>query len=99
MKLFGQRVRRLASVFFLAALLLVPVLESGHSHVNGDLAKPCATCVVTHHSPVASAAIVAAAAPVMLAAVAIFTTASSPVFRHHSPQSGRAPPLSFSIAG
>lgn len=99
MKLLRQRGGRLASVFFLAALLLVPLLESGHSHVDRDLAKPCATCVVTHHSPAATTPIVASAAPIAALAVAVFTTVASPVLRDHSPQSGRAPPLSFSMAG
>jgi len=90
---------KLFRVFFLAALLLVPLLESGHNHVDRDLAKPCATCVVTHHSPATTTAVVTTAAPVMLAAVTIFTTATAQVFRHYSPQSGRAPPLSLSIAG
>jgi len=99
MKPLRHRGSRLASVFFLAALLLVPLLEAGHSHGDRDLAKPCATCVATHHSPAAATPIVTASAPVALTAVAVFASVASPVLRDHSPQSGRAPPLSFSIAG
>ena len=97
MKALRQRGVRWLSGLFLAALLLLPLLESGHNHVDRDLAKPCAICVVTHHSPVTTAPVIVTVAPVALAAVAIFATVASPVLGHHSPQSGRAPPRSSHI--
>ena len=96
MKLLCQRGGRLASVVFLVALLLVPLLESGHSHAKNDLAKPCAVCVAAHHSPATTAPIVALAASIAVAAITVLASISAPVQRYHSPQSGRAPPASFS---
>ena len=92
MKALRQRGVRLLSAVFFTAMLLVPLLESGHNHVDRDLAKPCATCVATHHSPALQAPVVSLEAPLALAAVAISTTFASPIRGHHSPQSGRAPP-------
>jgi len=75
-----------------AALLLVPLVESGHSHAHRDLARPCATCVATHHSPAAIAPVVAIAAPITHASAAVCSPIVAPVRRDHSPRSGRAPP-------
>src|SRR5262245_36870761 len=51
----------------LIGLLLVPVVVSGHHHV-GRPQGPCAACVATHHTPVASTPAVAmpAASPVVV---------------------------------
>lgn len=92
-----RRAARLSSALLFAALLLVPLIERGHMHASRDLAKPCAVCVVAHHSPAATAPVVAVAAPVVHAPVAVFTTPGAPLCGVHSPQSGRAPPLSSHI--
>jgi hypothetical protein len=89
-----HRVVRLSGALFFAALLLVPLAESGHSHANRDLARPCAACVATHHSPAAIAPVVAIAAPITRASAAAFSPIVAPAQRDHSPRSGRAPPHS-----
>jgi len=50
-----RRLRALGSVL-LVALLLVPVLATGHRH-PGNTTAPCAACVVTQHTPVVSPAL------------------------------------------
>jgi hypothetical protein len=92
-----QRVVRVSGALLFAALLLVPLAESGHSHANRDLARPCATCVATHHSPAAIAPVVAVAAPITRASAAAFSPTVAPARRDHSPQCGRAPPRSSSF--
>lgn len=87
---------RLLSAVFFAALLLVPLVESGHSHARSDLAKPCVVCVAAHHTPAATTPTLSVVAPIAFAAVAVFPSISAPLRRDHSPQSGRAPPASFS---
>jgi hypothetical protein len=89
--------RLLGAVFF-AALLLVPLLESGHRHVDRDLAKPCAVCVVAHHSPAATAPVPALGAPFALVALASFAVVDAPIRLDCSPYCGRAPPRSTHIA-
>lgn len=90
-------VRLLGAIFF-AALLLVPLVERGHSHVDRDLAKPCAVCVVAHHSPAATALVVAFVVASALAFVAFVFAVAAPSGRTHSPATSRAPPGSFHIA-
>jgi hypothetical protein len=48
-----QRRLRAPGSALLVALLLVPVLATGHRHV-GHATSPCAACVVTQHTPVVS---------------------------------------------
>ena len=83
---------RLAGALLLAVLVLVPLAESGHSHASRDLAGPCATCVVAHHSPAAVAPTIALAAATGAAAAAVATPNLAPTRRDHSPRLGRAPP-------
>jgi hypothetical protein len=85
--------RRLSSLF-LVALLLVPIAFSGHRHAdNTTQAGTCATCLVVHHLPAASAPAVAHVAPVLVALrlpgslPAVATSDARPVAL------GRAPPL------
>ena len=93
-----NRTARILGAIVFAALLLVPLLESGHNHAARDLAKPCAVCVVTHHTPVSAAPVVLIAAPSPVTAVANIPTLVAPVRVAHSPQSGRAPPAPTHIA-
>lgn len=88
--------RVLAAVFF-AALLLIPLLESGHSHADRDLAKPCTICVVAHHAPAAASPVVAMAMPVGRATHAVVALVAAPASSDHSPISGRAPPRLLSV--
>jgi len=92
-----HRAARIAGALLFAALLLVPLVESGHSHASRDLARPCATCVVAHHSPAVTAPVIAVAATAASVPVAICAAIVAPSRRDHSPQSGRAPPHSTRI--
>ncbi len=90
---------RFAGVLLFAVLLLVPLVESGHSHANRDLARPCATCVVAHHSPAAVAPTIAVALTTVAAGSTIIAPSLAPAQRDHSPRRGRAPPdLSFAVS-
>ena len=81
-----------ARVVFLAALLLVPVVLSGHTHV-GRITHPCSICTVTHHAPIvrAPALPALAAGTAYLAFVAPYRPAGGRV--EQARQTGRAPPL------
>ena len=84
---------RLAGALLLAVLVFVPLAESGHSHASRDLAGPCATCVIAHHSPAAVAPTIALPAATAAAAAAVFAPILAPARREHSPRLGRAPPV------
>jgi hypothetical protein len=90
---------RFAGALLFAVLVLVPLVESGHSHASRDLARPCATCVVAHHSPATVAPTLAVAAMTAAAGATILAPTLAPARRHHSPRSGRAPPhSSFAVS-
>jgi hypothetical protein len=83
---------RRARVVFLAALLLVPVVLSGHTHV-GRITHPCSICTITHHAPIvrAPALPVLAAEAACPAFVAPYRPAGGRA--EQAPHTGRAPPL------
>jgi hypothetical protein len=90
---------RYAGTLLFAVLLLVPLVESGHSHANRDLARPCATCVVAYHSPAAVAPTIAVVPTTVAACTAVTAPSLAPERRHHSPRRGRAPPdTSFAVS-
>ena len=89
-----HRGTRIASALLFATLLLVPLVERGHSHANRDLARPCAACIAAHHSPAAPAPLVVVATTYCPTAIAELPRALAPLRRDHSPHSGRAPPSS-----
>ena len=91
---FRRRLRRPASVLLLAALMLVPVALSGHTHV-GQATHPCSICAITHHAPlvVSPAPPDVAEAPVALLAAPDATLA--PVRIDQAPHAGRAPPATL----
>jgi hypothetical protein len=84
---------RLAGALLLAMLVFVPLVESGHSHASRDLASPCATCVVAHHSPATVAPTIALAASAAADAPAVFAPILAPARGDRSPRLGRAPPV------
>jgi hypothetical protein len=88
-----RRLRALGSMV-LAALLLVPVLASGHHHAAHP-AVPCATCAVTQHTPVVSAPAVAtpSAAPVVVALVPVAVSAPVEPARRRGISRGPPAPL------
>jgi hypothetical protein len=90
---------RYAGALLLAVLLFVPLVESAHSHANRDLARPCATCVVAHHSPASVAPSIAVAPTTIAAGSTIIASSFAPAQLGHSPRRGRAPPTpSFSVS-
>jgi hypothetical protein len=90
---------RYARALLLAVLLLVPLVECGHGHGNGELARPCATCVVAHHSPAAVAPTIAVASATIAAGRTILAASFAPAQHGHSPHRGRAPPETpFSVS-
>jgi hypothetical protein len=84
---------------FLAALLLVPLVTSGHHHA-ADAATPgsCAVCVVAHHAPAVVTAAPTAAAPTVMQLTALSAPTTAPSQRVHSPIAGRAPPFFSTLA-
>jgi hypothetical protein len=90
---------RFAGVLLFAMLLFVPLVESGHSHADRDLARPCATCVVAHHSPASVAPTIAVVLATVAARAAVTAPNLAPAGRNHSPRRGRAPPdTSFAVS-
>ena len=82
----------------LAALLLVPLVASGHHHAaDAPSAGPCALCLATHHAPAAVGAPPVAPTPLMRQFAAVSKPIAAPVHRVPSPIAGRAPPVSSPI--
>jgi len=86
-----QRYRYRVRVLLLAALLLVPIALSGHTHL-GPGTHPCSLCAVAHHAP-----IVRTTAPLVFAAtfsglVRTPRTAPARTRTDQAPPTGRAPP-------
>jgi hypothetical protein len=88
---------RLAGALLLTVVVFVPLVESGHSHAGRDLAGPCATCLVAHHSPAAVAPTISLATTTARAAAAVFAPILAPARGEHSPRLGRAPPVMSSV--
>jgi hypothetical protein len=92
MESLQHRFRRRANVVLLAALLLVPIALSGHTHATQST-HPCSVCAVTHHAPIVSTP----ALPVFAeqAARPLFVATAMPVGARidHAPRTGRAPPF------
>src|SRR5689334_9846716 len=91
MRASQHRLRRRASVLMLAALLLVPIALSGHTH-SGPVTHPCSVCAVTHHAPIVSTP----ALPTLVAALARQLVVAPPTSVGQrvdlAPRTGRAPP-------
>jgi hypothetical protein len=86
--------RRLSALLFVA-LLLVPLVFSGHRHANEVApASGCATCVAVHHVPAISGPVVAHVTP-LLVALRLHGTDSAALPGDARPVAlGRAPPSS-----
>jgi hypothetical protein len=86
MRIARQRIVRRLSPLFLAALLLVPIVASGHDHAAHPSARPCAVCAVTQHAPVASAP----AAPAAATSPLVLTVDAQRVLAPDAPRARRA---------
>lgn len=89
---FRRRLRRPASVLFLAALLLVPVALSGHTHV-GQSTHPCSICSVTHHAPIVGSPAPPELGHTLVALLVAPGVALAPVRTDLAVHAGRAPPV------
>ncbi len=89
-----KRGARFLGAFLFAALLLIPLLESGHSHETTDLARPCAVCVIAHHAPAAASTVIQVAAPLTAVAAVVIASVVPETSTPRSPSRGRAPPSS-----
>ncbi len=93
-----QRVVTSVRSVVLVALLLVPLVSSGHHHgADARSAGSCALCVVTHHAPAVVAALPTAPAPTALQLAAPLQPVAAPPHRVPSSVAGRAPPITFPI--
>jgi len=88
---FRRRLRHPASILLLAALLLVPVALSGHTHV-GQSTHPCSICAVTHHAPIASSPAPPDVVQALVGVLAAPGSILAPVRTDQAPHAGRAPP-------
>jgi len=86
------RFRRRASVLLLAALLLVPVVLSGHSHAR-ESTHPCSICAVTHHAPIVSTPALQVFTTELARPLIIAPRVSAGTRLEQAPRTGRAPPL------
>jgi len=78
------------------ALLLLPLVLSGHGHQAGQrsASDTCATCAVTHFSPVTTAPPLPQLSPQATALAPSVQMLAAPPRLCHSRPSGRAPPHS-----
>ena len=98
MRSMRQRAACLVSALVMVALLIVPVVASGHTHRDLDAARTCATCVAAHHSPAIVMPAVGATASTLTAAAPCAPPRAVPVHPHRSPRAGRAPPSSAPVS-
>jgi hypothetical protein len=92
---FGTRT---AGIALLVVLLLVPLALRAHGHREHTDARPCAVCVVAHHSQVVVTPTTAVAS-VFQTRITLVVSGSTPETRTaRSTHSGRAPPHFFASA-
>jgi hypothetical protein len=92
MRSMRQRAAHLAGALVMIALLVVPVVASGHTHRGLDAARSCATCVAAHHSPAIAVPAICAPASVLAAPALSLPSRVARAHPHRSPRAGRAPP-------
>ena len=85
-----QRIRIVGSLL-LAAILLVPLVASGHDHATHASAR-CATCVATQHTPVVAGSIVPVPVTALLVLGVERERATSPGRPAVQQPTGRGPP-------
>jgi hypothetical protein len=83
---------RTAGIGLLVVLLLVPLALSTHGHAAHHDARPCAVCVVAHHSPAIATATVAVTSAFVAAVTPVVVGLALETRAAHSVHSGRAPP-------
>lgn len=93
----GRHIARRMRVFVLAALMLVPLVSSGHHHAATTSPASCAVCIAAHHAPAVVVPAPAAFALALSPVAAQAPTFEAPPRRVHSPNTGRAPPRRASL--
>jgi hypothetical protein len=94
-----QRAVRLFGGLLMAALLLVPVVASGHAHRDLTSSQSCAACIAAHHSPAIASAPAAFGGTILAALPLLLPTRVVRDDAHHTPRAGRAPPLAPVVVG
>ena len=87
---------RSAGPIVLIALLLVPVVVSGHHHA-GRTQGPCAACVATHHTPAVGAPAVIAPETAPLVVGFDAPSPAVPTASEGRRATGRGPPVLLHI--
>ena len=89
---------RSGRALLLVALLLVPLLASGHHADHTSPGRPCAVCLVAKHSPAVSTSLTAVSGPVLLSLRAAHAPIAQPLHRERPAETGRGPPPPSSLA-
>lgn len=87
-----RRGTRTAGIGLLVVLLLVPLALSAHGYTAHHDARPCAVCVVAHHSPAITTPVVAVASAFVAAVAPVLVGLAPETRAARSVHSGRAPP-------
>jgi hypothetical protein len=93
-----QRAARLFGGLLMVALLLVPVVASGHAHRDLAGSRSCAACIAAHHTPALAPAPAALGAAALAVLPLSQPTHVALVHTHRTPRAGRAPPLVAPVA-
>ena len=83
---------RVAGPILLVGLLLVPAVTGAHKHPAHAAAQPCASCIVTQHTPVVGAVVVSLPASSQLVVDVEIITPSAPIVRTGRTATSRGPP-------
>ena len=91
-----RKILRGAGVGVLAALMLVPLLFSGHGHASEHCGTSvtCGVCVAIHFSPPLAASVALHAPLALWRFTLVGASVTVPCKLYRSCSSGRAPPLS-----
>jgi len=87
-----RAIRSAGTLLMVAALLLVPVVGSAHTHGSIAAARTCATCMAAHHSPAIVVPAVGTATSLVAALVLALPSRVAPAQPYRSARPGRAPP-------
>ena len=87
-----RAIRFTGALLMVAALLVVPLVASAHTHGSVAAARSCATCVAAHHSPAIVVPAVGTATSILAAVALALPSRVAPPQPHRCSRSGRAPP-------
>jgi hypothetical protein len=87
-----QRLLRIAGPILLIGLLLVPAIAGAHKHAAHAATQPCATCIVTQHTPAVGSAVLSVPAASLLVVGVEVIAPEAPVVRPGRTATSRGPP-------